>query len=649
MIADVLDSVAWSVRDGIEAPSSWSDRAVAIVGSRYLRPGKDTSVRELLERVGTTLASWAGDGEYGAVLMRLLVEQRGAFNSPVWFNVGVDERPQCSACFILSVEDSLASIMDVARTEGLLFQRGSGAGTNLSTLRSSREPLTDGGQASGPVSFMRGYDAFAGVVKSGGRTRRAAKMQILDAGHPDVLAFIRSKAEEERKAEALVRAGWTGGIDGEAFRSVAFQNANLSVRAPDAFFHAVEADAEWPLVAVRSGEVLERVRARSLLDEMARAAWACGDPGVQYADTIQRWNPCKQSGVIRASNPCSEYLFLDDTACNLASLNLMKHRGDAAGFRRDVGVLLRAMEAIVDRASYPTPAIAANSSRYRPLGLGYANLGALLMAEGLPYDSDAARARAAGVTALLTGEAYRLSARFAEEMGPFEAFPENRESFLEVLARHREAARDLDGPWADEAKDAWDGALSGAEKHGVRNAQVTVLAPTGTIAFLMDCDTTGIEPDLALVKYKHLVGGGTLRMVNHTVPLALRWLGYDEAAIESIVDHVENEESIEGAPGLRKEHLPVFDCAVPPPGGGRSIAPAGHLEMMAAVQPFLSGGISKTVNLPVDATPESIADIYLRGWKLGLKAIAVYREGSKGAEPLAKQDHCWIEECGTCE
>jgi len=646
MIADVLDSVEWSIRDGIEAPAAWSDRAVAIVGSRYLRPGKESSVRALLERVGMTLTGWVGGEEYGAFLMRLLVEQRGAFNSPVWFNVGIDEKPQCSACFILSVEDSLVSIMDLARTEGLLFQRGSGAGTNLSTLRSSREQLSEGGNASGPVSFMRGYDAFAGVIKSGGRTRRAAKMQILDAGHPDILDFVRAKAREEKKAEALVAAGYGGGLDGEAFRSVAFQNANLTVRAPDAFFEAVERGVSWPLHAVRTGEELERIDARALLDEVAQAAWVCGDPGLQYADSIQSWNPCKASGVIRTSNPCSEYLFLDDTACNLASVNLLKYRDDINGFRRDIGVLLRSMEAMVDRASYPTETIARNSSRFRPLGLGYANLGALLMAEGLPYDSEEARERAAGITALLCGEAYRVSAEFAEQFGAFEAFGENRESFLEVLHRHRDATQRLRGPWADAARAAWDEAVSGAEQFGVRNAQTTVLAPTGTIAFLMDCDTTGIEPDLALVKYKHLVGGGSLRMVNHTVPHALRRLGYDP---DPIVAYLEEHESIEGAPGLKEEHLAVFDCAVPPPGGGRCIAPDGHLKMMAAVQPFLSGGISKTVNLPNSATPESIAEIYLQGWKLGLKAIAVYREGSKGAEPLAKQDHCWIEDCGTCQ
>ncbi|MEM8885853.1 MAG: vitamin B12-dependent ribonucleotide reductase [Planctomycetota bacterium] len=646
MMAQVLDSVEWSVRDGIEAPAHWSDRAVAIVASRYLRPGMDTSIRKLLERVVETLAGWVDEPGYDAALMELILGQRGTFNSPVWFNVGIDAQPQCSACFILSVEDSLVSILELAKTEGLLFQRGSGAGTNLSTLRSSREQLSEGGHASGPVSFMRGYDAFAGVVKSGGRTRRAAKMQILDASHPDVAEFIESKAREERKAEALIAAGFEGGIDGEAFRSVAFQNANLSVRAPDAFFAAEERGGDWELRAVRDGSVVETVPARDLLERMARAAWACGDPGIQYADTIQSWNPCKQSGVIRASNPCSEYLFLDETACNLASLNLLRYGDDVEAFRRDVGLLLQSMEAIVDRASYPTPTIIENSRRFRPLGLGYANLGALLMAEGLPYDSDAARVRAAGVTALMTGEAYRVSAGFAERWGAFEAFDENRDSFLEVLHRHRDAIGSLEGAWADAARVAWDAAVAGAEKHGVRNAQVSVLAPTGTIAFMMDCDTTGIEPDLALVKYKHLVGGGTLRMVNHTVARALAKLGYDP---DPIVAHVEKHESIEGAPGLRAEHLPIFDCAVPPPGGGRAIAPEGHLKMMAAVQPFLSGGISKTVNLSHDATPDQIADLYRWGWRHGLKAIAVYREGSKGVEPLAKKDHCYIEECGACE
>ncbi|MHC4953423.1 MAG: vitamin B12-dependent ribonucleotide reductase [Planctomycetota bacterium] len=668
MIADPLAAVEWRLRPAggglafeVEAPAGWSDRAVAVVASRYLREGRETSVRELIRRVGTELAAWVrdqglGGAEVEGALLDLLVGQRGAFNSPVWFNVGVDERPQCSACFILSVEDSLASIMELARTEGLLFQRGSGAGTNLSTLRSAREPLSDGGTASGPVSFMRGYDAFAGVVKSGGRTRRAAKMQILDAGHPDVFDFVRSKAHEEKKAKALLAAGYEGGLDGEAYASVAFQNANLSVRVPDDFMAAVDGGGEWGTRAVTSSEVVERFPARDLLRAMAQAAWSCGDPGIQYADTIQRWNPCKAGGVIRASNPCSEYLFLDDTACNLASLNLLQYeRADAfdvESFRADIGTLLRSMEAIVDRASYPTPRVEEMCRRYRPLGLGYANLGALLMASALPYDSDEGRSWAAAITALLTGEAYRVSVEMAKARGPFEAFAGNRESFLDVLESHREAAQALNGApagIADAARAAWDDVLAGAAKHGVRNAQVTLLAPTGTIAFLMDCDTTGIEPDLALVKYKHLVGGGTLRMVNRTVPRALARLGYAEEAVTAIEAHLEEAESIEDAPELRDEHIAVFDCAVPPPHGGRCIGTDGHLLMMAAVQPFLSGGISKTVNLPVSATVDDIEAIYLRGWKLGLKAVAVYREGSKGVQPMEAKDHCMVEECGVCE
>jgi len=668
MIHDPLAEVEWSPRKPggdlpfeIEAPVGWSDRAVAVVATRYLRSGRETSVRAMIQRVGGTLAEWVraqqlgGEG-YLEDLLGILVHQRGAFNSPVWFNVGVDEHPQCSACFILSVEDSLASIMDLARTEGLLFQRGSGAGTNLSTLRSSRESLAEGGTASGPVSFMRGYDAFAGVVKSGGRTRRAAKMQILDASHPDVFDFVRSKAYEEGKARALLVAGYSGGIDGEAFGSVAFQNSNLSVRVPDAFLEAEARGENWETHAVTTGATIECFPAGDLLQAMAEGAWACGDPGIQYADTIQRWNPCRAGGVIRASNPCSEYLFLDDTACNLASLNLMHYRKgdgfDVELFRRDVRCLFTAMEAIVDRASYPTERVGEMCRAYRPLGLGYANLGALLMAMGLPYDSDEGRAWAAAITALMTGEAYRASTEMAKTRGPFDRFAENRDSFMEVLEMHRAALDGLHGApsgVADAARDAWDVAISEALSHGVRNAQATLLAPTGTIAFLMDCDTTGIEPDLALVKYKHLVGGGTLRMVNRTLPLALARLGYAEQDIAAILAHVEDAETIEGAPGLREEHLAVFDCAIPPPHGGRSISTDGHLRMMAAVQPFLSGGISKTVNLPADANVEEIREIFRRGWKLGLKSVAVYREGSKGVQPLEAKEHCVVEECGVCD
>ncbi len=647
-----LDRVRWTCRDatlldergqvvfrlgGVEAPETWSEAAVGIVASRYFRGGErgERSVRELLERVGGTLARWvvaqglAGPG-YEADLLDLLVAQRGAFNSPVWFNVGVDERPQCSACFILGVQDTLASILDLARIEGLIFQRGSGAGTNLSTLRSSREPLAGGGTASGPVSFMRGYDAFAGVVKSGGRTRRAAKMQILDAGHPDILDFVQCKAKEERKARALLAAGFGGGLDGDASRSVAFQNSNLSVRAPDAFFEAVERGGAWTTRAVTTGEEAGTLPARDLLRAIAEGAWECGDPGVQYDGAIQAWNPCPSVGRIAASNPCSEYLFLDDTACNLASLNLLRFLRDdgtfdIAAYRRDIGILFRAMEAIVDRASYPTERIADRSRRFRPLGLGYSNLGALLMALGLPYDSDEARGWAGALTALLTGEAYRVSAEIAAARGACDGFGKE---FLAVLERHQSSIPGGRGGVVEAARESWAAAIALARRHGVRNAQATVIAPTGTISFLMDCDTTGIEPDLALVKYKRLAGGGRLRLVNHVMGRALHRLGYDAAAAAGIQRHVEREETIEGAPGLRDEHRPVFRCA-------HEIPPEGHLAMMAAVQPFVSGGISKTVNLPAAATPGDIEDLYVSAWRLGLKSLSIYRDSSKAAAPLS--------------
>jgi len=668
----VLDEISWSRRragildedgslvfeqEGVEAPAAWSDIAVDIVASRYFRPGhSETSVRQLVQRVGGTLALWAREqGLAGAgherALFDLLLRQRGAFNSPVWFNVGVDEQPQCSACFILSVEDDLRSILELARIEALIFKRGSGCGTNLSSLRSSRERLSGGGTASGPVSFMRGYDAFAGVVKSGGRTRRAAKMQILDAGHPDILDFVAAKATEERKARALAAAGFTAGIDGEAYRSVAFQNSNLSVRVSDAFLRAVREDDAWTTRAVADGEPVTTLRAGDLLKGIAQAAWECGDPGLQYDTAIQAWNPCPASGRIAASNPCSEYLFLDDTACNLASLNLLAflragETFDTAAFRADIETLLRSMEAIVDRSAYPTPRIAGKSRLFRPLGLGYANLGALLMSLGLPYDSDRGRGWAAAITALLTAEAYRVSARMAAARGPFDAYEPNREHFLGVLERHRAAVDSVtDGPGAvlDEARVAWDDALAQAREHGVRNAQVTVLAPTGTIAFLMDCDTTGIEPDISLVKFKRLAGGGTLKLVNHAVPDALRHLGYAEDSVTAMLAHLEERRTIEGAPGLRDEHAAVFDCAFRSSDGGRAIRSEGHLLMMAAVQPFLSGGISKTVNLPEETTVDEIERLFLRGGELGLKSLAVYREHSKGAQPLTTR-RCFVNE-----
>ncbi|MFI5403458.1 MAG: vitamin B12-dependent ribonucleotide reductase, partial [Planctomycetota bacterium] len=579
-----------------------------------------------------------------------LLHQRGAFNSPVWFNVGLDGHPQCSACFILSVKDDLNSILELARIEAMIFKYGSGAGTNLSVLRASRERLSGGGFASGPVSFMRGYDAFAGVVKSGGRTRRAAKMQILDATHPDVRDFVRAKAHEERKAKTLVAAGFGGGLDGEAHRSVAFQNSNLSVRVTDDFLRAAREDLPWTTRAVKTGEPVETFAARELLREIAQGAWECGDPGLQYDAAIQRWHTCPASGRINASNPCSEFLFLDDTACNLASLNLLAYLKpdftfDALGFRRDAGTLFRAMEAIVGRSVYPTPRVAEMSRIFRPLGLGYANLGALLMALGLPYDSEEGRGWAAAITALMTGEAYRVSAEIAAKKGPFEAYEVNKEHVRNVLQEHRAA---LDGIKAAppvllaEAQRVWGETIPLAWKHGVRNAQATLLAPTGTIAFLMDCDTTGIEPDLSLVKYKKLSGGGSLRLLNRVVPRALARLGYAKGEIDAIVKHLEREEGMEGAPGLKREHLPVFDGAFRPGRHGRAISADGHLLMMAAVQPFLSGGISKTVNLPRETTVDEIERLYLRGGELGLKALAVYREGSKGVEPLTTK--CLIDE-----
>jgi len=668
-MTSAFDRVPWTVRraaitdhagetvfeEDVEAPESWSDSAVGIVASRYFNgshgaPGRESSVRQLLTRVVDTLAGWVveeglGDDRYEDELRELLLLQRGAFNSPVWFNAGVDEQPQCSACFILSVEDSLRSILELARVEGLIFQRGSGAGSNLSTLRSSRELLATGGRASGPVSFMRGYDAFAGVVKSGGRTRRAAKMQILEATHPDVLNFAAAKQLEERKAKALMAAGFTGGLDGEAHQSVAFQNSNLSVRVTDAFMEAVLSGSDWTTRAVTTGEELGRFPARMLLRRVAESAWECGDPGLQYEGAIARGNPCANSGRIRASNPCSEFLFLDDTACNLASLNLLRFLHDDGGFdvdafTRDIGTLLRAMEAIVDRSSYPTERITRNSRRFRPLGLGYANLGATLMAQGLPYDSARARGFGAAVTALMTGEAYRVSASMAAQLGPFDGFSENREPFLDVLERHSaslDAITDAPSAILTAAAVAWDDALRLAREHGVRNAQVSVLAPTGTIAFLMDCDTTGIEPDLSLVKYKLLSGGGTLKLVNRAIDRALRTLGYTPPEADRILAWVRQHETIEGAPGLIDEHLAVFDCAVSAPGGERLIAPEGHLAMMAAVQPFLSGGISKTLNLAEDTTVAGIEELFVRAWKLGLKSLAVFRENSKGIQPLGSR------------
>jgi ribonucleoside-diphosphate reductase alpha chain len=567
-----------------------------------------------------------------------------SFNSPVWFNVGVKAQPQCSACFINSVQDDMTSIMNLAKTEGMLFKWGSGTGTNFSSLRGSHEPLSGGGIASGPLSFMKGFDAFAGVIKSGGKTRRAAKMVILNVDHPDILEFIDCKMREEQKAHRLIEAGYDPAIDGEAYASIFYQNANHSVRVTDEFMRAVEDDRDWWTKNVNDGQPHKKFSARELLRKMAASAWHCGDPGMQYDTTVNRWHTCKTTARINASNPCSEYMFLDDTACNLASLNLLKFlqpngQFDVEGFRHALDVTITAQEIFVDNASYPTEKITQNSFDFRPLGLGYANLGALLMALAVPYDSDQGRDICAAITALMTGEAYAQSARVAERMGPFKGFPTNREPMLDVIRMHRDALRpikpeNVQASLLRAAQESWDTALTHGEKFGYRNSQVTVLAPTGTIGFMMDCDTTGIEPDLALVKHKRLVGGGVLKIVNNTVPQALMKLGYSPEETNKIVTHIDQKGTIEGAPGLKPEHLPVFDCSLTPLGGSRSISWRGHLHMMAAAQPFLSGAISKTINMPEDSNVEDIMQAYSESWKLGLKAVAIYRDNSKKSQPL---------------
>ncbi len=647
-------------QENVEVPKAWSQTATNIVASKYFhgKPNtneRESSVRQLIGRVVDTIVRWGDEGGYFAdtesknafrdELAHLLVEQKMAFNSPVWFNVGVQPKPQCSACFINSVQDSMDSIMNLAKTEGMLFKWGSGTGTNFSSLRGSRESLSGGGIASGPVSFMKGFDAFAGVIKSGGKTRRAAKMVILNVDHPDIMEFIESKMKEERKAQVLIEQGYNSSIDGEAYSSVFFQNANHSVRVTDDFMRAVEDDRDWWTRNVNDGKPVEKYRARDLMREMSESAWQCGDPGMQYDTTINRWHTCKSTDRINASNPCSEYMFLDDTACNLASLNLLKFYGDngqfdAAGFRHSVDVTITAQEILVDNASYPTEKIARNSHDFRPLGIGYANLGALLMSMALPYDSDGGRDFCGAVTALLTGESYAQSARIAERMGPFGGYVRNREPMLDVIRMHRDSLRpikeeNVQPSLLRAAQESWDAALELGEKFGYKNSQVSVLAPTGTIGFMMDCDTTGIEPDLALVKQKRLVGGGVIKIVNNTVPQALMKLGYPPEQVAQIVDYIDAEGKIEGAPGLKPEHLPVFDCSLTPMGGGRSIAWRGHLRMMAAAQPFLSGAISKTINMPEESTVEDISEAYIESWKLGLKAVAIYRDNSKRSQPLS--------------
>ncbi len=647
-------------QENVEVPKSWSQTATNIVTSKYFHgkpnsPERENSVRQLISRVADTIVRWGQEGGYFATaeskdafhdeLTHLLVEQKMAFNSPVWFNVGVQAKPQCSACFINSVQDNMESIMNLAKTEGMLFKWGSGTGTNFSSLRGSKESLSGGGIASGPVSFMKGFDAFAGVIKSGGKTRRAAKMVILNVDHPDIVEFIESKTKEERKAHVLIEQGYDSAIDGDAYSSVFFQNANHSVRVTDDFMRAVEEDRDWWTRNVNDGEPVDKYRARDLMKMMAESAWQCGDPGMQYDTTINRWHTSKATDRIYASNPCSEYMFLDDTACNLASLNLLKFLGangqfDTEGFRHAVDVTITAQEILVDNASYPTEKIARNSHDYRPLGIGYANLGALLMSMALPYDSDGGRDVCGVITALMTGESYAQSARIAERMGPFGGYPRNRESMLDVIRMHRDSLRpikeeNVQPSLLHAAQESWDAALELGEKFGYKNSQVSVLAPTGTIGFMMDCDTTGIEPDLALVKQKRLVGGGVIKIVNNTVPQALMKLGYPPEQVAQIVDYIDAQGKIEGAPGLRPEHLPVFDCSLTPMGGGRSISWRGHLRMMAAAQPFLSGAISKTINMPEESTVEDISEAYMESWKFGLKAVAIYRDNSKRSQPLS--------------
>ena len=711
-ITDTKGKTIFEQRD-VEVPADWSMTATNIVASKYLHgqlgtAERETGVRQLVGRVAETIRNWGVAGGYFATaadaeafhdeLAHMLLTQKVAFNSPVWFNVGCDRlepqadgqnwhwdpatggvkyaatgyrNPQCSACFINSVEDSLDSILTLAKTEGMLFKWGSGTGTNLSPIRGSMELLSGGGQASGPLSFMRGFDAFAGVIKSGGKTRRAAKMVILNVDHPDIMDFIECKAREEAKAFTLIKAGYDGsGPDSEAFSSIFFQNANNSVRVSDEFMRAYENDGDFTTYTVKGHEPVKTYKAREIMHKIAEATWLCGDPGMQFDTTINRWHTSKNTSRINASNPCSEYMFLDNSACNLASFNLMKYVTPAGVFdifayRHSISVIITAMEILVDNSGYPTKAIARNSHDYRPLGLGYANLGALLMAFGLPYDSDAGRDLAASMTAIMCGQAYLQSAIIAANCAPLASatpltasverqggacpgFYVNREPFLDVIRMHRAEVNKIGKSEAsgepftvpqldaliDASRECWDMALIYGERYGYRNSQTTVLAPTGTIGFMMDCDTTGIEPDLALVKYKKLVGGGMIKIVNNTVPAALFKLGYDNEGVNAIVSYIDATGTIEGAPGIKPEHLPVFDCSFKPAKGTRSIHYMGHIKMMAAAQPFLSGAISKTVNLPHEASVDEVAEAYAESWRQGIKAVAIYRDGSKGTQPL---------------
>jgi ribonucleoside-diphosphate reductase alpha chain len=668
---DPFDEVEWETRDahipgkngpafeqrGVEFPKFWSQTATNIVAQKYFRgrmssPERERSVKQMIGRIVSTVGTWGRDGGYFAdeaeaqtfedELKAILVNQLAAFNSPVWFNVGFEEKPQCSACFILSIDDSMDAILDWIRREGIIFRGGSGSGVNLSKLRSSKEQLSKGGYASGPVSFMRGADASAGTIKSGGKTRRAAKMVVLDVDHPDVVEFIWCKAHEEEKARVLEAAGYDMSLDSPDWASIQYQNANNSVRVSDSFMQAVESDGDWNLTARTDGSVVETLKARKLLHDIAEAAWRCADPGVQYDTTINSWHTLPNTGRINASNPCSEYMSIDDSACNLASLNLMKFRRedgelDVEAFEHACDVVFLAQEILVGNSSYPTPEIEQNAKAYRQLGLGYANLGALLMARGLAYDSDEGRAYAAAITALMTGRAYRKSSEIAKRMGPFAGYRPNAAAMVGVIAKHRAAvgniahAETVPSDLLGAARKAWDDALDLGEVYGYRNAQATVLAPTGTISFMMDCDTTGVEPDFSLVKSKKLVGGGEITIVNKTVPLGLEKLGYAPNEVDEIVAYIDERNSVVGAPYVKGEHYPVFDCAV----GERAIHYRGHVKMMGAIQPFISGAISKTVNLPETATIQEVADLYVEAWQLGVKAIAIYRDNCKVAQPLS--------------
>ena len=647
-------------QNNVEVPKAWSQMATNVVSSKYFRgslgtPQRERTVRQLISRVVDTVTAWgradgyfAGEDDARAFsdeLTHILVHQKACFNSPVWFNCGIEEKPQCSACFILSVDDTMESILDWYRKEGVIFKGGSGSGVNLSRIRSAKEQLAGGGTASGPVSFMRAADASAGVIKSGGKTRRAAKMVILDADHPDIMEFINCKVEEEKKAWTLIEAGYDASLDGPAYGSVFFQNANNSVRVPDEFMERVLDGGEWDTRFVTTGDVSETFRAKDILRMIAEATHLCGDPGMQFDTTINNWHTCSNTGRISGSNPCSEYMHLDNSACNLASLNLLKFLRDDGGFdtesfRHTVDIMITAQDILVDNSSYPTEEITQNAHDFRELGLGYANLGALLMSLGLPYDSDAGRSYAAAVTALLTGEGYLQSTRVADRLEPFGGYPVNREPMLKVLDMHRAHAHKIPSSHVPldlltAVRDVWDTVCEAGEEHGVRNSQISVLAPTGTIAFMMDCDTTGVEPDIALVKYKRLVGGGMLTIVNHTVPRSLKRLGYDDRQIQAIVEYIDEQGTIEGAPNLGEDDLPVFDCAFKPANGSRSIHYMGHIRMMGATQPFISGAISKTINMPADASVDEIAKAYVESWKLGVKAVAIYRDGSKRTQPLS--------------